>query len=235
MVCGEPLRYMTTIEDLPCSYCGELREANAVCAAAHFVCDACHTSDGVRVIERMCLSTDETDMIELFKAIRFHPAIPVHGPEHHAMVPGIVLATYRNRGGDLSPDVIRTGIRRGANVPGGACGFMGSCGAAMGVGIAFSLILQGNPLKPVERKIVQSVTQRCRAVIAEFEAGRCCQRDSYLALRTAAELSGDVLPIRLQADGELHCAQMAGNPTCIGRRCPLFPNTAGVSPARART
>lgn len=161
-------------------------------------------------------------MIRLLRRTRAHRAVPMHGPEHHALVPGIILATCRNRGGALPEGSIRAGIRRGAAVPGGACGFMGSCGAAVGVGIAFSLILESSPLTPAARSLAQAVTSAVLAEIARFEAARCCQRDCYLALKTAAELSREVLPVALLAGEMLDCEQADRNEECIGSDCPLF-------------
>ena len=185
----------------------------------HFVCDACHSKEGLPVILHICLTTMETDMILLLEEIRKHPAIPVNGPEHHIMVPGIILATYGNLGGKISSDDVRNGIKRGAQVPGGYCGFMGICGAAVGVGIAFALILESNPVKPVERKIVQGVTGAVLMDIAAHEAARCCQRDSWIALKKAAELSVDCLPIPLKAEKRLSCRQQGKNKECIKAAC----------------
>ncbi len=126
MVCGAPLTYLESERLIECSYCGRSLSANAVCANGHFVCDACHTRDELALIEQVCLTTDETDMIALMAQIRRHPSVPVHGPGHHALVPGVILSTYRNLGGELSDALIRTGIRRGAQVAGGACGFWAS-------------------------------------------------------------------------------------------------------------
>jgi hypothetical protein len=236
MVCGAPLTYLESERLIECSYCGRSLSANAVCANGHFVCDACHTRDELALIEQVCLSTHETDMIALMAQIRRHPSVPVHGPGHHALVPGVILSTYRNLGGELSDVLIRTGIRRGAQVAGGACGFFGICGAATGVGIGFSIILQANPLKPAARQIVQTVTQRVLERIASLEAARCCQRDCWLALRTAAELSAQYLPIPLRAEASLLCWQSDRNAECITDRCPLWPGTGagdrGVRPAR---
>lgn len=223
MVCGAPLTYLDAERNIECSFCGQSLPANAVCASGHFVCDACHTHDELALIEQVCLTTDETDMIALLAKIRRHPSMPVHGPGHHALAPAVILSTYRNLGGEVSDDSIRTGIRRGAQIAGGACGFFGVCGAATGVGIGFSIILKANPLKAVERQVVQTVTQRVLEQIASFEAPRCCQRDCWLALRTAAGLSAQYLPIPLRADASLLCWQSDRNAECITDRCPLWP------------
>jgi len=222
MVCGEPLVYFPKERTCQCSYCHKTFDANSSCENGHFVCDACHAEDALKVIEHICTETAETDMIRLFEQIRRHPAIPANGPEYHALVPGIILATYRNLGGKISGTIVQSGIKRGSSVAGGHCAFMGVCGAAVGVGIAFSLILEATPLNPELRKTVQTVTQTVLADISKLNAARCCQRDSWLALKKAAELSEIYLPVPLCADHSLVCLQKENNKHCFGKACPLF-------------
>jgi hypothetical protein len=163
------------------------------------------------------------DMIRLMEEIRAHPLFSRHGPEHHSMVPGVIVATYRNLGGPVDDLQLEAAIDRGGLVPGGACGFMGCCGAATGVGIAFSILLGANPLRPEPRRTSMRITARVLDRIAEREAPRCCQRECYLALKAAAELSGDYLPLELRAEGDLECSQHEDSRDCIGTACPLFP------------
>jgi hypothetical protein len=139
------------------------------------------------------------------------------------MIPGIILTAYRNLGGAVSLEDIESGISRGRSVAGGFCGFMGVCGAAVGVGIAFSVILDANPTKAKQRKIVQNVTQAVLKEIAGLKAARCCQRDGWLALKKAVELSRALLPVPLRADHRLVCSQQALNKECIGKACFLYP------------
>jgi len=222
MACGAPLKYLPEERESRCYYCGKRQFADALCENGHFVCNACHSQDGLEVIEHICLETAETDMITLLQEIREHPAVPIHGPEHHALVPGIILATARNLGAEVSRSMIRTGIRRGSHVAGGYCAFMGVCGAAVGVGVAFSLMLGANPLTPARRKIIQSAVRDVLTEIAALKAARCCQRDSWIALRKAAELSRTVLPLALRAEAPLICTQQDENAECVGLACPLL-------------
>jgi len=222
MSCGAPLDYGREEREVDCVFCGKPGRSSVLCRQGHFVCDACHLEDGVALTEQICLHTDQTDMLSLLQSIRAHDAIPMHGPEHHAMVAGIILATYRNRGGDLTDEQIRSGIRRGATVPGGACGFMGSCGAAVGVGIAFGVILGSSPLVPAARRTLQAATSAVLAEIGKLEAARCCQRECFVALTKAAELSRTLLPVSLEAKLDLECAQMHLNDECVGAACPIF-------------
>ncbi|MFO8013887.1 MAG: DUF5714 domain-containing protein [Phycisphaerae bacterium] len=221
MVCGAPLVYYAVPRSARCVYCGEAAETEALCEAGHFVCDACHAADALALIERACLASDETEMPALMDRIRRHPAVPMHGPEHHALVPGVILATARNLGEPVTDEMIRRGIRRGSQICGGHCAYMGACGAALGVGVAFGILLDASPVKATERQAVQSVVTETLAPIAELEAGRCCQRDAWLALRKAADTSQAVLGFRLRAEAPLVCSQMAENAECIGAACPL--------------
>ncbi|MDH3393737.1 MAG: DUF5714 domain-containing protein, partial [Desulfobulbaceae bacterium] len=188
----------------------------------HYVCDDCHQEDGLSAIRLICAETSETDMLALLTRIRKHPAIPMHGPEHHAMVPGVILATYRNLGGAIDREAILAGIDRGSKVPGGVCGFWGNCGAAAGVGIAFSVILEATPLTAGSRQQAQTVTAQVLSRIAEVKGGRCCQRETVIALREAAAISADTLPVKLLAEAQFPCLQFSGNKECIRKQCPLW-------------
>jgi len=226
MVCGEALLYSESQVELACHYCGQTAQTSAHCLEQHFVCDRCHSADALDVLQHLCAEASETDMLELLRVFRQHPAIPVNGPEHHSLMPAIIITAYRNSGGYVTDDLIETAIRRGAQVIGGSCAFTGICGAATGVGIAFSLLLQANPVKPQQRQIVQHVTQQVLEEIAALEAARCCQRDCWLGLKKAAELSAEYLPIRLTADAVIGCYQRSQNKECIGLECPVLQEQA---------
>lgn len=223
MVCGSPLVYHLQEQAATCSFCHDAHKTSALCKQGHFVCDRCHAQDALQVIEHLCLTARETDMLALLEQIRRHPAMPTNGPEHHGLVPGIILATYRNLGGSVTQETLRTGIRRGAQTVGGSCAYTGICGAATGVGVAFGLILEANPLKPTERQQVQLAVQAASAGIAGQHAARCCQRDCVLALQAAARISERLLPICLQAQTVSGCRQQQQNRECQGKACPLSP------------
>jgi MoaA/NifB/PqqE/SkfB family radical SAM enzyme/SAM-dependent methyltransferase len=226
LICGAPLTYLAALEEKACARCGTVKPANALCGEGHFICDACHVQDPKERIRSVCMDSRETDMVRLFEEVRADARFPMHGPEHHALVPAVILATYRNLGGDVTETDILTGIERGLAVPGGSCGFMGACGAAVGVGIAFSIILGANPLTPAPRQTVLRVLSEITGSLAEREAARCCRRECTLALREAARLSRDLLPVRLRAEALSPCDQYRGNAECIGTGCPLFKKVA---------
>ncbi len=222
MLCGRPLVYRDQDQPETCVFCGRQLPANAVCENGHFVCDDCHGADMVDIVKHVCLETDAVDMIDLINRLRRHPGFSLHGPEHHFAVPGVITATYRNLGGDLSDADIITAIDRGRSVPGGACGFWGTCGAAVGVGIAFGVILKSNPLAPETRHLLQKVTEAVISRLNRTPAARCCQREVWTALKAAAELSATYLPLTLKAEGDVQCRQQGKNRECLKQDCPYF-------------
>jgi SAM-dependent methyltransferase len=222
MTCGKPLQYFTQNRVMACRICGREKPANAMCEDGHFVCDACHSKDAFDIVTDLCLGSRETDMIKLFNRIRRHPAVPLHGPEHHFAVPGAITAAYRNLGGAISDDQILSALERGKAIPGGVCAFWGGCGAALGVGIAFGIILESTPVKAGPRQTIQQVTGKIIERLGEIAAARCCQRESWTALIIASQMSQTILPIAMPVDTDLACTQAGQNRECPGRRCPYF-------------
>ncbi len=221
LICGAPLTYLAQEEERRCECCHTLQPANAVCAQGHFVCDRCHAQKPLEAIEAFCLQATATDLISLYHEFKSRYQIPQNGPEHHALVPGLILAAYRNSGGAITDQDIKTGLARGQKVPGGTCGFMGICGAAIGAGIAFGIIKKSTPLTPGPRQQLQSVVARLGAKLSDFKAARCCQRETVTVLKQVAAFSRGELAITLTADEAFSCSQYGDNKTCIGPACPL--------------
>jgi len=142
-------------------------------------------------------------------------------------VPAAFLTAYRNKHGGLRRSRIDTAIERGARLPGGTCAYWGGCAAALGVGIAYSVILEATPLSEGPRSTAQALVSEILARIAQHAAPRCCQRESYLALLTACELSHKYLPHALPASAPAPCSQMKLNRECLARECPFFPSAEG--------
>lgn len=219
MVCGADLMYSDLESEKTCTYCGNLFKTSTVCENGCFVCDSCHAEDAVAVIRSICAGATDKDMFKLFNRIRRD--IPMHGPEHHVLVAAVILTAYRNAGGTLTQEQFDTAMDRAGLVPGGSCGYMGVCGAATGVGIAFGTLLESTPIRPVQRNVVQSLVCDVLAAISEHKGARCCRREGLTALKKAAELSKDLLPVSLEFNANAYsCNQRFTNPECIHNACP---------------
>jgi hypothetical protein len=163
----------------------------------------------------------------VFLEMRESWPFPVHGPEHHALVPAALLIAYSNLHGYPDLPEIWEAVETGAGLAGGSCAFWGACSAVLGIGVAFSTILEATPTRGHERCTVQGAVAQILARIAACDAPRCCRRESLLALSMACELSGEVLPHRVTTTEEMRCDQMWANDECIGRDCPWAPQARG--------
>ncbi|MCP4116295.1 MAG: methyltransferase domain-containing protein [Desulfobacteraceae bacterium] len=222
MICGRELDYLKAGESKTCFYCSRTFPANAVCKNGHFVCDSCHGMDALAFVKELLINTKETDLIDLLNTIRSHPSFNLHGPEHHYALPGVIVTVYRNLGGDMTDQDILTALERGRSIPGGSCAFWGGCGAPLGAGIAFGVILNANPLKPGPRQVVQKIVSEITGETGKISAARCCQRESWITLLKVSELSERYLDIKLPANGNVVCEQMAQNRECIKAGCPFY-------------
>jgi ubiquinone/menaquinone biosynthesis C-methylase UbiE len=222
MVCKKEIIYLKNHEPKTCHYCSAEFNVDAVCKNDHYVCDNCHGMDARNFVTQLLLNTKETDLINLMNKIRSHPSFNLHGPEHHFTIPGVVAAVYRNLTGKLKDEDILTAIERGSTIPGGTCAFWGGCGAPLGAGTGFGVILDSTPLKPKQRQIVQKIVSTLTAETGKIKAARCCQRESWLTLLKVSEISETILDVKLPADGKVICTQMDENKECIKAACPFY-------------
>jgi len=51
------------------------------------------------LIEQYCLHTGQTDPLEIAVTLMKNPALKMHGPEHHLLVPAVLLAAFYNQHG----------------------------------------------------------------------------------------------------------------------------------------
>ncbi len=223
LICGTEIEYFNKEKLLKCSICGNYYKTFAACKNGHFVCDICHSKDPLIIIEKFLLNSQETDLIKLFIEAKKIGNFPMHGPEYHALIPGIILTSYRNIGGNISNLEIKSAINRGKNIPGGSCGFSGVCGVVTGIGIALATIIKSTPLKAEERTLIQNFCADVLKEISKIKAARCCQRESIIGLKFFSNHSKKLIGISIPAIFNYICNQYKKNNSCIGEECPLFP------------
>jgi hypothetical protein len=222
MICGRELTYAETAVKVKCYFCGVETESHIFCPEGHYVCDKCHQRDSLKVIEAVCASTTSTNPIEIAERIMEHPSVPMHGPEHHPLVPYVILTALRNEGYALPNNWINEVISRGTIIVGGCCGYCGDCGAGVGVGIAFSTVLNSTPLKSKERSLCIRATATALNTIATDGGVRCCKRATRTAIITACELIKEHLSITLPYSYP-ECIYTSRNKQCERERCRYYP------------
>jgi MoaA/NifB/PqqE/SkfB family radical SAM enzyme/SAM-dependent methyltransferase len=223
VVCGRPLEYAEEPQESRCHYCGRERRTWARCEVGHFVCDQCHGGDYLQFVRSFMAQCELTDPVSVFLQMRAAFPFPMHGPEHHALVPAAFLVAYRNAGGELSPNAMENALTEAARLPGGTCAYWGGCAAALGVGVAYAAILKASPVKARGRQAAQLVVTRILQRLSDLRAARCCRRESLIALQVATESSAELLPTPVTTTIVAVCDQAAANPQCIRRLCAFAP------------
>lgn len=221
-VCGKPLVYASESTVLHCAFCGKDVSAQIRCPDGHYVCDVCHQAEATTVLRQVIAGSKSTDPMEMLERMMAHPSVTMHGPEHHPMVPAVIIAAARNAGYSVPEGAIEEAITRGGRIPGGWCGFYGACGAGVGIGVAVSVLSGASPIKGKQRALAIDATSKALARIADGHA-RCCKRATRQSLEVAAQYLKDKLDISLTlAPLEGRCAYSERNHECPKKACPYY-------------
>jgi hypothetical protein len=232
LTCGAPLAYLAAAEPMRCVLCGVEAESPARCAAGHFVCDACHSGTAKDVIERACLAAEGDDPLALAREVMRHPKLKLHGPEHHFLVPAVLLSAHASATGKRAelPRLLVEARRRSDAVPGGFCGFQGACGAGIGAGIYVSLATGATPLAEEPWALANGATARALEVLSRVGGPRCCKRTTGLTLLAATRFASERLGVTLPTSSA-PCEFADRNAECIEGRCPFYPRSSTSAPA----
>lgn len=222
LVCGKPLEYSTSDQAMECVFCHRIFQSKAQCVDGHYVCDECHAAQGVKSIKEYCMNTVSKNPITMMLEMMENPYIYMHGPEHHIMAGAALITAYYHAGGKIDLEQsLEEMVKRGGQVPGGVCGFWGSCGAGISTGIFISIVTQATPLSKEEWGLSNRMTAKALEAIGEVGGPRCCKRDTFLAVSAAVEFTEKNLGIRMEMPEQVKCTFTRYNQQCIGKRCPF--------------
>ena len=224
LLCGAQLMYHYSAQPAACVYCRQSHQTTTACANGHFICDSCHSLGGLDLIGQYCIATVEPSPLAQAIHLMKSPSVKMHGPEHHFLVPAVIISAYCNTTPGLidKREMIAMARQRAADVKGGFCGFHGTCGAAMGAGIACSVITGATPLSGDAWQLANMMTAVCLTAIATAGGPRCCKRDAFLAIRKSVEFLNDNLHANLPVEPAPVCGFSHLNRECIGDRCCFF-------------
>jgi hypothetical protein len=225
ILCGKELQYIDQPEEMRCLFCGSIINSQAKCSEGHFVCDACHSGSANDLIERMAIASTSTNPLDLAITLMKSPLVKMHGPEHHFLVPAVLLCAYYNALGqsDEKEARIKKARQRAEHVLGGFCGFYGNCGAAVGTGIFMSVVTGATPLSHDEWKQCNMLTGCSLLSIAESGGPRCCKRDSFLAVQEAIQFTKKQFAVEMAGDSDsLKCEFYHLNKECKKNECRFY-------------
>lgn len=225
LICKAALEYLDADERMTCERCHKQFQSKTRCVNGHFICDACHTTAGDD-IRSICLRSVSKNPIEIMEEMMSLPSCHMHGPEHHIMVGSALLTAYKNAGGAIDLEAALEEMqKRGQQVPGGACGFWGACGAGISAGMFLAIALKSTPLAKEEWGYSNQITARVLNAIGKQGGPRCCKRNAYLSILEAVQFVGENLGIHM-ATGPLSCSRSQMNNQCKKEACLFYPNTS---------
>ena len=223
-ICGKELIHGREHRSEQCFFCGATAISSVVCPDGHFVCDECHRSPANTFIEKFCSASTDVDPMKMAVSLMRNRVIKMHGPEHHFLVPAVLIACYYNHLGE--DDKKRASLvmarKRAELVPGGYCGTHGACGAALGAGIFASVISGATPLSEKEWSFSNRITGKSLMAIASKGGPRCCKRDSFIVIGIALEFLQEEFNVELPKS-EVHCEFFERNRQCLFENCSFYP------------
>ncbi len=174
-----------------------------------------------KAITTICLSETSKNPVEILLNLAKSLDMPVHSPAHHILVGSALLTAYKNAGGKIELEKTLDELKtRAEQVPGGACGYWGACGAGISSGMFVSIVTGSNPLKNEEWKLSNLMTATSLGAIGEVGGPRCCKRNSYMAITEAVKFAKKNLGVEMELE-KIKCTHFAENNQCIGARCPF--------------
>jgi len=223
LICRQPLIYAEQPRAVTCHSCGLETTALISCPDGHYVCDLCHSRKPLELLPdflpRIKSDTPEAILEELLEL----PGLTMHGPEHHPLGAIALLLACERHAVPLPEHWSAEAIRRGLQIPGGACGYLGACGAGVSLGIAVSLLTGATPVKGRERGWAHAAAAAGLQAAGDGHA-RCCKRALRRVVREgrrflAAEL-GIVLPAEMES---FTCLDHRRNRECPAAACRYSP------------
>lgn len=174
----------------------------------------------------LCLAEQSNDPIEVLERLMSQSWCHMHGPEHHVLVGAALLTAYNNALPDTArldlKELLPEVINRGQQVPGGACGYMGACGASISTGIFMSVITRNTPFSTDTWRLCNLCTSQALEQVALNGGPRCCKRDSYLSILAAVDFVRKNLGVEMHR-ADITCSRSQINEQCIGKNCPFSP------------
>ena len=223
-ICGAKIIKTKSALIMRCEICGQTFESFYHCADMHYICDQCTTTTPYQFIKNTCINYKGTDPIALAVEIMNSPLIKMRGPEHHFIVPAVLLTCTHNLSGnpaDLNEKLILAEKKVKDEIQSNCTWSFGNCGAAIGTGIFLSIYEGFNSGTDTEWYSSNSIIAESLKRIAESHGPRCCKRDTYISLESAAEFLLTKFDIHLPLS-EGKCTFSLRNNSCGREDCEFY-------------
>lgn len=181
-------------------------------------------------VTQICLDFFDQDphnrLPDLVERLLQIPQLPMHCPVHHYIVPAALLSVCRRAQKQeraLLARNLEEARSRAQHVLGGFCGFYGACGAAVGLGVFWSVITDSTPLTRQTWGELNRATGQGLLEIAQVGGPRCCKRVTYTCLHSVIPQIRRLLELDIDFPAHVSCAYHTHNQECIKQDCPYYP------------
>lgn len=194
------------------------------------MCDAINHEEVYKKLIERCIEIFEkketVNVTEIAVALMDLEEVPMHYPFHHFIVPAALLIATALKKDDSSEQVeklLDIALERSQEVPGGSCGYMGNCGAAVGAGIYMSVYTDTSPMSTKTWSWCNELTGRCLQALAQIQGPRCCKRSCIIVIQEAVPFINEKLELELEFDRNFRCKYYKNNNDCKRHNCPFYP------------
>jgi hypothetical protein len=167
--------------------------------------------------------------VQLMEKIWTSIDFPMHCPEHHYLIPAVLLTVYhrlKNHERGLLEEDLKTAAARSRNILAGFCGLYGACGAAVGSGIFLSVFTETTPYSTETWGLANKITAECLMEIAGLGGPRCCKRVCFSSIITSVQFMKEYLKLDMGELSPVICRFHDKNAECKGNLCPFYQKEA---------
>ncbi len=231
MVCGAYLEYLENAQEVVCQYCGKVEHGHIRCPNGHYICDACHNRDAMKIIEDIAFSTKSANPFEIADLMMSYPGLPMLGCQHAYIAGGALIAAIKNTGtrGITNESIEEVFNRTSKQAHGGYCGLTGVCGIAPAIGACFAILTGSKCGTDQEQHITMEAVTRVTRAITGLTGPSCCKAYVWTALETAIDYLKESMDIKLPSSESITCSYSPKHPHgCRETKCPFFEIKEGV-------
>jgi len=224
VLCGNELYKLSKKIEVRCDFCGKIGFASHQCSSSHYICNECFSITPIEFVKMACLKYKGIDPNALAVEIMNTPTIRMHGPEHHYILPAVLLTCIYNLKGrtdDLKEKLDSLAVRTSCEAPDHCEYNINNCGAAIGTGIFLSTFLDRTTENEDEWSLTNQLVSECIKKIAEIGGPRCCKRDTYISIQTTIEFLKNKFAIELPLS-EAKCTFSLRNKSCKHENCIFY-------------
>ena len=225
MVCGSQLEYLNESRTVTCSYCGKIEQGHIICPEEHYICEACHNQDAMKIIEETAFSTKSADPFKIAEVMMAYPKLPMLGCQHAYIAGGAFMAAIKNEGTKpVTDEEINEVFRRTEKqAHGGYCGLCGVCGIAPAIGACFAVLTGSKCGRDEEQRITMEAVTRTARAITDLTGPSCCKAYVRTSLDAAVNYLKESTGIELTAANSISCKYSPNHPHgCRKGKCPYF-------------